>query len=53
MKPETESDDDEMNFGLGPKSAMRAGFMEGDIDVPGDFDRMGELSIEKMFGESE
>lgn len=27
----------------------RLGFMAGEIDVPDDFDRMGEVSIEQMF----
>lgn len=33
-----------------PKSAKRLGFMQGEIEVPGDFDRMGEAEIERIFG---
>ena len=29
------------------------GFMEGEISVPDDFDRMGQDEIERMFGTSE
>ena len=29
----------------------RLGFMAGQISVPGDFDRMGQEEIERMFGE--
>lgn len=28
----------------------RLGFLAGDIDVPDDFDRMGDAEIERMFG---
>lgn len=31
----------------------RLGFMEGDISVPDDFDRMGQEEIEGIFGGSE
>jgi len=31
----------------------RIGFLSGQITVPSDFDRMGEVEIEKMFGASE
>jgi hypothetical protein len=27
----------------------RLGFIEGEIQVPGDFDRMGEVEIAKLF----
>lgn len=30
--------------------AMRLGFMTGEIDVPDDFDRMGQQEIEELFG---
>jgi prevent-host-death family protein len=30
--------------------ARRIGFMEGSIEVPEDFDRMGGKEIEKLFG---
>jgi prevent-host-death family protein len=35
-----------------PEAAQtqRFGFMAGQIQVPDDFDRMGEAEIEKMFG---
>jgi antitoxin (DNA-binding transcriptional repressor) of toxin-antitoxin stability system len=35
-----------------PKGAQvrRLGFMEGQISVPDDFDRMGAEEIERMFG---
>ncbi len=29
---------------------QRLGFMDGQIDVPDDFDRMGQEEIEKLFG---
>jgi len=31
----------------------RIGFLSGQITVPSDFDRMGEVEIEQMFGASE
>ena len=31
--------------------AKRLGFMEGQIAVPDDFDRMGQAEIEKLFGD--
>jgi hypothetical protein len=31
-------------------AACRIGFMEGEISVPDDFDRMGEKEIAAMFG---
>ena len=30
--------------------ASRLGFMRGEIEVPDDFDRMGQEEIEEMFG---
>jgi prevent-host-death family protein len=30
--------------------ASRVGFMSGEIEVPEDFDRMGQEEIEEMFG---
>ena len=36
-----------------PKSAKRLGFMQGEIDVPRDFDRMGEAEIKRIFGGTE
>jgi prevent-host-death family protein len=33
-----------------PKAPRRLGFMEGEFDVPEDFDRMGETEIEALFG---
>ena len=32
-----------------PKSKRRMGFMEGQFNVPDDFDEMGREKIEKMF----
>lgn len=32
------------------REVRRLGFMDGQIDVPDDFDRMGEQDIEKLFG---
>jgi prevent-host-death family protein len=32
---------------------QRIGFMEGLIEVPDDFDRMGTEEIERLFGETE
>jgi prevent-host-death family protein len=34
-----------------PKKIRRLGFMEGQISVPRDFDRMGSAEIERLFGE--
>jgi len=31
--------------------ASRLGFMTGEIEVPDDFDRMGQQEIEELFGE--
>jgi len=33
-----------------PTKQHRLGFMEGEIEVPEDFDRMGEKEIAKLFG---
>jgi prevent-host-death family protein len=33
-----------------PKAPRRLGFMAGEIDVPEDFDRMGEDEIAALFG---
>jgi len=33
-----------------PKSTKRLGFLAGQIEVPDDFDRMGQIEIERMFG---
>ncbi len=33
-----------------PSVPRRLGFMDGEIAVPDDFDRMGEKEIEAMFG---
>ena len=33
-----------------PTQKKRIGFMAGEIEVPSDFDRMGELEISKLFG---
>lgn len=30
--------------------AGRLGFLEGELKVPGDFDRLGEKEIERLFG---
>ena len=30
---------------------LRLGFMTGEIEVPDDFDRMGQQEIEELFGE--
>ena len=37
---------------LEPKQAKRLGFLAGQIEVPEDFDRMGEEEIQAMFGEA-
>ncbi|MEO5510148.1 MAG: type II toxin-antitoxin system prevent-host-death family antitoxin [Longimicrobiales bacterium] len=36
-----------------PQSARRVGFMKGEIEVPGDFDTMGEAEIAALFGAKE
>lgn len=33
-----------------PGKTKRLGFLEGEIDVPDDFDRMGEREIAALFG---
>lgn len=33
-----------------PAQARRLGFLSGEIDVPDDFDRMGEAEIAETFG---
>ena len=33
-----------------PRAVRRIGFMAGQIEVPDDFDRMGEAEIERLFG---
>lgn len=33
-----------------PAKPQRLGFLSGEINVPDDFDRMGESEIEAMFG---
>jgi len=33
-----------------PAAPQRLGFLQGEIDVPDDFDRMGEVEIEALFG---
>ncbi len=33
-----------------PKAPRRVGFMDGEIEVPDDFDRMGEAEIVALFG---
>ena len=33
-----------------PAQARRLGFLSGEIDVPDDFDRMGETEIAQAFG---
>lgn len=33
-----------------PDAARRLGFLAGEIDVPDDFDRMGEAEIAETFG---
>ena len=33
-----------------PTTVRPIGFMEGEISVPDDFDRMGRTAIERMFG---
>jgi len=33
-----------------PAAPRRLGFLEGEIDVPDDFDRMGEREIAALFG---
>jgi len=34
-----------------PKKIRRLGFMEGQINVPRDFDHMGSAEIERLFGD--
>ncbi|MGO8953462.1 MAG: type II toxin-antitoxin system Phd/YefM family antitoxin [Rhodomicrobium sp.] len=34
-----------------PEGRRRLGFMSGHIAVPGDFDRMGQTEIERLFGD--
>lgn len=34
-----------------PAKVRRLGFLAGEIEVPADFDRMGEVEIEALFGE--
>ncbi len=34
-----------------PAATRRLGFMQGQITVPEDFDRMGQEAIERLFGE--
>jgi prevent-host-death family protein len=34
-----------------PKQAKRVGFLAGQIEVPQDFDQMGEEEIQALFGE--
>jgi len=36
-----------------PKQAKRLGFLAGQIEVPQDFDRMGEEEIQALFGEAD
>lgn len=36
-----------------PKSMRRLGFMAGEMQIPEDFDRMGDAEIERHFGLSE
>ena len=36
-----------------PGDVRRVGFMAGEIDVPEDFDRMGQEEIEALFGTDE
>ena len=33
-----------------PKARRRLGFLAGEIDVPRDFDRMGEAEVAALFG---
>ena len=33
-----------------PAQTQRLGFMAVEINIPGDFDRMGAAEIERMFG---
>ncbi len=33
-----------------PSQIRRRGFMRGQIEVPADFDRMGDVEIERLFG---
>jgi prevent-host-death family protein len=34
-----------------PAKTRRLGFMKGQIEVPGDFDRMGDAEIARLFGD--
>jgi prevent-host-death family protein len=36
-----------------PRGVKRLGFMQGEISVPEDFDRMGRREIEALFGGTE
>jgi len=36
-----------------PRGTKRLGFMQGEIAVPEDFDRMGRREIEELFGGAE
>jgi prevent-host-death family protein len=36
-----------------PAEPRRMGFLEGEIEVPADFDRMGEREIAALFGSDE
>ena len=35
-----------------PATPQRLGFMAGEFDVPGDFDRMGATAITRLFGKA-
>lgn len=37
----------------GPGEVRRVGFLAGEIEVPEDFDRMGEAEVLSMFGEDD
>lgn len=49
MKSDAEVGTDGMATEGRPRAAVRLGFMGGGIDVPEDFDRMGEADIEETF----
>ncbi len=36
-----------------PSQIRRRGFMRGLIEIPADFDRMGEAEIERLFGDAQ
>jgi len=36
-----------------PRAPQRLGFLEGEIAVPEDFDRMGQAEIARLFGSVE